>query len=110
MKKFILGATLALASVGSQAAFFDGNDLLQLLKSSDQLERAVGTGYVMGAVDVGRGVIICTPPNVTSGQLKDIVIDFLEKYPTVRHFTADEIIIQLGNNLFPCKTPKKNTL
>ena len=105
-----LGVALLLAcpSVHAAGSFYNGNALLRLLQSDNYQERGVAMGYVAGAIDMGDGVIFCSPSNtVTIGQVRDMVQGYLEATPSIRHMTADAIIIDLFKRLWPC--PKRGT-
>ena len=105
MKRIIL--TLALIPAAASAEFHSGNSLLSLM-NGDATQQAVAIGYVMGAADVGLGVIHCTPADATAGQLRDIIKRALEAMPQHRHKPADLIIGGALGAVFPCKQDKKN--
>jgi hypothetical protein len=99
---------LSCSSVHAAGSFYTGNKLLQLLQSDNYQERGVAMGYVAGAIDMGDGVIFCSPSNtVTIGQVRDMVQGYLESTPSIRHMSADAIIIDLFKRLWPC--PKRGT-
>ena len=100
MKRLIL--TLALIPAAASAEFHSGNSLLALM-NGDATQQGVAIGYVMGAADVGLGVIHCAPPTATAGQLRDIIKRALEAMPQHRHQTADLIIGGALGAVFPCK-------
>ena len=108
MKAIAICMMLAWSPVHAAGSFYNGNSLLRLLQSDNYQERGVAMGYVAGAIDMGEGVIFCSPSNtVTIGQVRDMVQGYLETTPSIRHMTADAIIIDLFKRLWPC--PKRGT-
>lgn len=101
MKKLI-AITLLVSASASHAEFFTGNDLLRKHQSSSVVENMVALGYVMGVFDATRGEAHCPPDSVTSGQIKDMVIQHLEAMPTIRHFSADVQVRYVLNRAWPC--------
>ena len=99
---------LLLCSSANAGSFYSGNQLLNLLRSDNQVERSVAMGYIAGAVDMGDGIMFCvTADTVTIGQVRDILRNYLESTPAIRHMSADSIIIELFKRLWPC--PKRGT-
>ena len=108
MRIFAAVLLLSCSSVHAAGSFYTGNKLLQLLQSDNYQEKGVAMGYVAGAIDMGDGVIFCSPSNtVTIGQVRDMVQGYLESTPSIRHMSADSIIIDLFKRLWPC--PKRGT-
>jgi hypothetical protein len=104
MKHAIL--CLALVAGSAQAEFLDGNKLLSDMKGSHGFQMsALGSG--MGVADAIQSVTACVPPSVTSGQVLDMVRNYLEANPAVRHLTADMIVTHVLKQAFPCaaRTP-----
>lgn len=100
MKRLVLA--LALFSGAAQAEFMDGNDLLDKMNGSN-MDKMLALGYVMAASDAARGVRICNvPPTVTAGQTHDMVKAYLERFPQVRHFTADVLVGRALEVMWPC--------
>lgn len=102
----ILCAAMLALPLSASAEFQSGNSLLALM-NGDATQQAVAIGYVMGAADVGMGVIHCAPADATAGQLRDIIKRALEAMPQHRHKTADLIIGGALGAVFPCKQDKK---
>jgi hypothetical protein len=101
MKKLLLCVALC-ATTTANAAFLTGNEILQRLKSGDHIPYAVALGYIQGIADAYDGGSHCLPAGVTAGQLKDVVKNFLEASPEVRHRPADLIIYAIFKNTWPC--------
>jgi hypothetical protein len=85
----------------AQAEFLDGNKLLSDMKGSHGFQMSA-LGYVMGVADAIQGAVACVPPSVTSGQLRDMVFNYLENTPAVRHFPGDALITHILKQSWPC--------
>lgn len=103
MKRFLILLTLC---GSAHAEFLDGNKLLSDMKGSHGFQMSA-LGYVMGVADSIQSVTACVPPSVTSGQVLDMVRNYLEANPAIRHFTADVIVTDVLKRAFPCaaRTP-----
>ena len=91
-----------LASFSAQAEFKDGNKLLSEMRGA-AMEQMVALGYVTGVADALHGVSVCPPPNVTAGQMNDMVLQYLENFPRARSFTGDTIVHRVLSTAWPCK-------
>lgn len=110
MKKFLLIALLCVSGkVG--AAFKDGNDLLSHCTESPQHAYYMYClGYIASASDTHntwaeQGVAprrICTSIDVTQGQLRLIVVKYLEADPAELHLTASSLVLNALIEAFPC--------
>lgn len=108
MKKRIIALALAAASPWCAAEFYDGNDLLRLMRGNHS-EQMLAMGYVVGVFDVHRGSAVCpTSPNVTAGQANDVVRNHLERNPQTRHFTGDVVTVVALMAAWPCASGKSN--
>jgi hypothetical protein len=72
-------------------------------KSENLIKASVAFGYVIGVHDALFGVVICSPSNGTRGQIVDIVFQYLQENPQLRHKNADELISQALVRFYPCK-------
>jgi hypothetical protein len=85
------------------ADFQDGNTLLQDCTQQDLL---FCVGYIDGIADALRknwvdGFRACLSENVTAGQLKDIVVQYLLLNPAVRHTAAVGLVSYAISKAFP---------
>lgn len=99
-----LAALLMVPSM-AMAEFESGNTLLTQLQSKEMLERLHAVGYIKGVVDVYLNVTICPPNNgsgVTAGQMSDMIKNYLENTPAIRHRTAESIINDAFKKVWPC--------
>ena len=102
-------ATLALVCSTAHAEFRDGNKLLSEIVSDNYQANALALGYIMGVADVGYGANHCAPGSVTSGQMRDMVRNWLTENPQFRHFMGDVIVGGVLRNTWPCAEKKKGT-
>ncbi len=95
-------ALITLALCGSaHAEFLDGNKLLSDMKGSHGFQMSA-LGYVMGVADAIQGAVACVPPSVTSGQVQDMVRNYLDNTPASRHHTGDVIVGHVLKSAWPC--------
>ena len=100
MKRLFILAAWSVV-LGAHAEFKDGNGLLSDMNGSHS-KQMYALGYVAGAADSFMGVTVCPPATVTTGQMHDMVKQYLEAYPAVRHFSGDVIINRVLSNAWPC--------
>jgi hypothetical protein len=103
MKKLLLA--LLLFSASAQAAFIDGNKLLEYAREEERSGTSSGMllGYIAGVHDAFDNTAICTPSNATLGQLKAVVVKFLKENPEVWAKNGDNVIFLALGRAFPCK-------
>ena len=109
MKKQIASIVLAMCSVAQAGTFWDGNKLYGKLQGNN-MEQMQALGYVMGVSDAEDTATICSPNTVTSGQMFDIVKQYLENNPTVRHYPADMLVKIVLGRVWPCEKKKGQSL
>jgi hypothetical protein len=95
-------AALLFVPAMAQAEFVSGNDLLSRMKS-DVMEQMYALGYVIGVADSAENITVCSPDNIKAGQVYDIIKNFLEANPAIRHHSADIIIKSRLEVIWPCK-------
>ena len=97
------------ALIAAPSAYQTGDDLFRLCTSSKPAEAWQCLGYVEAVSDVlaaGDGVsgwFACIPPQVKSGQMRDIVVIFLRTEPERRNRTATSLMGKALSSTFPCK-------
>jgi hypothetical protein len=101
MKKIFI-ACLLVPTIAN-AEFLSGNRLLSDLNGTP-MERMLALGYVMGVADTFTNSTVCPPDNVTAGQVQDIVKKHLEQNPASRHYTADSLIRNKLQEIWPCRS------
>lgn len=109
MKKQIAASILLLCSVAQAGTFWDGNTLYNKLNGST-MEQMQALGYIMGAADALDKATVCAPLNVTAGQMNDMMKNYLENYPAVRHLAADSLISVVLGRMWPCEKKKGQSL
>ena len=93
----MLGAML-LGSGAAQAAFLSGSQLYDLCRKKESMEQAGCMGYIDGVVDAFLSwrtqvnLPGCLPAGVTGVQLRDRVVQWLDKNPQARGDTADNLV------------------
>lgn len=92
----------------ANAEFISGNELLNNLKGGVD-ERMFAIGYIAGVSDFLDGLTVCSPNGVTLGQMRDLIRDYLEKNPDKRHYSADSLIRNRLEQLWPCQQRGKGT-
>jgi hypothetical protein len=100
--------------------FMNGNKLLATCESPSNLD--ICLGYIEGVADElvsikslkipfrapnGNMVIFmhdssCRPLEVTAGQAKDVVVQYLQNHPELRHLAATTSIYLALEKAFPC--------
>jgi hypothetical protein len=109
-----LAAALLLLSAAPAVAGSNltGNDLLERCSASasdNPIQWGVCLGYVMAVADLlgqGRpinGARACIAADVTSGQLMDIVRQWLQRNPARRHLNGAALVAVALQQAFPCK-------
>jgi hypothetical protein len=106
MKKLIAAVALC-ATTMAHAGFLTGNELLTRMKDSSVVPQMVAMGYVIGIADAMDQSSHCLPDGVTMGQVRDVVKQFLEVTPEVRHRPAELIVYVVLKNTWACAEKKK---
>ena len=86
------------------AGFINGN---QLLADCDGQDRTACYSYIHGVIDLDElhnedGRILCLEHKVNSGQLADIVVEYLNNNPGTRHKSAALLTLFAIVEDFPC--------
>lgn len=95
-------AALALAcSLPARAEFYSGNQLLDRL-TGDRQYKALAAGFIVGVHDTQSDILICSPANVTIGQMVDMVETSLRVNPATRHKMATVLVTSVLRASWPC--------
>lgn len=102
----IVSALFVLLALG-QANAETGNSLLDDCKSEGSFRSGVCSGFVVGVAQVVGasdvdGVQACFPEGVTKGQLRKVVVAYLEANPGLLHYDAATLVIVALVGKFPC--------
>jgi hypothetical protein len=101
MKRFLI---LLMVCGSAHAEFWDGNMMHSRFNGST-VEQGLALGYVIGVTDATQNALHCAPENVTAGQVRDMVKNYLENTPAVRHFSADSLVVRVLKASWPCAKP-----
>jgi hypothetical protein len=108
--KHIITALALVASTTASAQFYSGNELLQRMDSDNAHNQMLAMGYVAGVVDMTRGDFHCAPANVTLGQVRDMVRNYLVNTPANRHMNGSVLVTLPLMNVWPCPAKKGGSL
>jgi len=86
----------------AHAEFMTGNDLLKDLNGDTYSARGAALGYVMGVSDALHNIVHCPSSEVTSGQIRDMVRNYLTNVPAERHQPANVIVARVLKAAWPC--------
>lgn len=108
MKKLLILIYILASAPLARAEFFSGNDLNKWSSemSTSTVSWGMLYGYVAGAYDTTSGVLHCAPRTVTLGQAVDVVRQYIDANPSMRHMSGDLLINGALRSAWPC--PKKN--
>jgi hypothetical protein len=107
-------AALPAKADGTVEAFYSGNLLFAACSTqSSTHDSGLCRGYITGVVDMvstvaaafsstGAPVAYCYPNGVTTGQIRDVVIQRLQAHPEERRYPAAGIILTAITEAFPC--------
>lgn len=104
--KHIITTIVLFASTTASADFYTGNELLDRMQ--DPARAGIAMGYVAGVSDMGSGEYHCAPGDVTLGQIRDMVKQYLINNPRNRHMSAAVLVSIPLIDTWPCPTKKGN--
>jgi hypothetical protein len=107
IKRSLIAAALVVASLSSPVQAMTGNELKRNCGDTGA-KYGLCVGFVVGVVD---GVlidsppdsIICVPDGVSHGQMKDIVLKYMNDNPANLHFPAALLVFFALGEAFPCE-------
>lgn len=121
----LIGVALALCGIyppvlraqqTPHVAFWTGNELF---RACEPPKHPACWAYVTGVTDAfsmveslmmktGRleKVLWCRPKGVTAEQVRDVVVQYLERNPQERHFSAPGLVLAALYQAFPCSQSK----
>lgn len=108
MKQIALLLFLMLSANIALGFFTDGNELYQWMvedekENGSRFKSGLFKGYVNGVVDIGDGILFCTPTGVTRGQFTAVAAKYLKEHPEKWNMSADGIVVDALAGAFPCK-------
>lgn len=99
---------VGLSSQHAQAVrgFLSGNKLYDYITGSDVTLQQDAVGYVGGVADAEESTPnkprFCMPEQVSRGQARDIVRNYLSAHPELRHYSASSLVVNSFIAAFPC--------
>jgi hypothetical protein len=109
MKMLRLTILFIFFNSANAATFETGNAIYSGLEdwkrdsSINSIRASTSFGYVIGVHDALQDALICSPPNITKGQIVDVVFNYLKENPQTRHLSAEVLINQALIRFYPCK-------
>ncbi len=100
-------AVLVLVSAPARAlaagSWVNGNELKKYC-SSNSYERGICLGFTSAVANIvaNAGWRACIPDGVTRGQLRDIMVKFLDDHPEALHLEAASLAARAYEEAFPC--------
>ena len=100
-------AVLVLVSAPARAlaadSWVNGNELKKYC-SSNSYERGICLGFTSAVANIVAvaGWRACIPDGVTRGQLRDIMVKFLDDHPEALHLEAASLATRAYEEAFPC--------
>lgn len=101
-------ACLLCMAPAAHASWLSGNDLFtQCAQQQVPADKSGCLAYIMGTVDDAEvwGHPLSIPPSVTGGQLRDIVMDYLDKHPERRHWPGSALVWNAVREAYPPPPP-----
>jgi len=102
----VLMTVAAMIAGPARAEFVTGNDLYTKCVSNAPEDKFWCLGFVTGVFDTlptGPKGLVCPGPNVTAGQVHDVVVKNLQEHPTMRNLPAAFLVGAALGVAFPCK-------
>ena len=93
---------LACAIISPARAALTGNELYDVCLG-DSFDRGMCVGYALGVAEAaGLAGVACIPPDVTRGQIKDVVVNYLRDHPADRNKSAYGLVTTALQSVWPC--------
>lgn len=114
MRALIAAAALAFAAFSAPGVAGDtiddtGNDLLSMCSSEDIADQFMCLGYVRGlwagadTLFVSKDITLCLPDTVKLGQMRDLIVLWLQRHPAERSKHAIITTMLAMNDAWACK-------
>ncbi|MFG6572302.1 Rap1a/Tai family immunity protein [Sulfitobacter sp. 1A13353] len=112
MKYFLHAAAFLtmMAAPATAQSFMTGN---KLLDNCDSINPSYCGGYIVGVFDAALPVIeegntvygftFCAPQEVLAGQIRDVVVQWLQRNPSKRHYAAPSLVMVSLSEAYPCQ-------
>ena len=86
--------------------FLSGNTLYGYINGSNPYDQNDALGFISGIADAETTLDkqrFCMPDQVSRGQAKDIVTNYLSAHPELRHYSAAYLAVTSFIAAFPCR-------
>ncbi|MBM0416308.1 MULTISPECIES: Rap1a/Tai family immunity protein [Aeromonas] len=98
----------ALFPFTASAAFYSGNDLIEVCESTESdpvyfQKSSECRAYIAGVYDSFTGYEFCPPQDVTMGQVVKIAKKYISNNPELTHKQAMVLVLSSLIDAFPCK-------
>lgn len=109
--KLVVLLSMLLIPNAAYASFFTGNDLLRLCTSDNLLTFGQCLGYIQSVADFQSAFRAvndqdqCIPSTVEAGQLKDVVVAYLQQNPKSRDIPGAALVVLAVADAWPCAGP-----
>lgn len=105
MKPIIIITMILMGSMANaQMSLKNGSGIHEACSKGTDFASGFCLGYVAGSFDaVDFSKIACIPAGVTTGQVRDVVKQFMTNNPSLRHFSASSLIKEAIRVAFSCK-------
>jgi len=100
MKKILASIALSAVISCANAQFYSGNEIHDYGKGN-AIQQAMVMGFIIGVHDGNRDVI-CLPAQMTTGQVRDVFLQWLSENPEIRHYSAGALVLYLLRDRWPC--------
>lgn len=114
MTKALLAATALIFSMQSNAAYYNGERMLELIEAQDRsfagtaipgdsAKGSVLLGYIAGVADFVGPSLLCLPPETTLKQLYLMVSKHIKQHPEKLQAPGDSLIVEAIFPTYSCK-------
>lgn len=112
IKKLMIAAALlsSTPATAREAATDDGNELYGYCTDDGYFLQGMCLGYIRGTIamfslsaELNKTQNFCIPSSVTTGQTRDVVVQYMRRNASQRHYPSAGIIMLAINEAWPCR-------
>jgi hypothetical protein len=105
MRRLLLALAVIVAPLSADAGYYQtGNDLLEACRNSIY---GMCLGYAAGIADAAAftpASNVCIPDAVILNQVRDVIVDYLNAHPEIRHEPAYFLATKALSMAWPCRS------